>query len=320
MPDKIFRFLFYLNVILSLVSCADSKSDEGDFDSGLIEVIDGGRISPGDTTSPQNPRYPELKTYSTITKGFFSIISGTSYTLDSTQTFFGFSSYNDTMVLSLRNSDSSGLKWINIYQLNNTTKLLNFICSIRDDGNFRSEFDVDDQNVYIRNNSHPVRYRRFSLLNCTEKTALTEPSIPYPWSTCQKWDVMGGLLNMCQYSTATGYTIREYNESTGSTTTITTAPEWADLRIGFNESKFSRSERGIWGLQGKNYDLNIAVYFIDPKTNVNTWGILPSSDYPDFSYNGNTDLYATISDDKNLFILSATDSLIRIYHLDVESF
>lgn len=303
-----------------LVGCGDNSNSGKANDNSIISIINGGTVAPGSSQPSTNPRYPGLKTYGTTNNGFYSIVKGASYTLGTDQTFFGASARSDSLLLALKRIDTSGFKWIDIYEIPILSGLLTFQCKIRDDGNFSAGIRFDNQRLYIKSNTYPITYRSFNYSDCVEGIALSGPNLSSPWSDCGNWDVFDGLLNLCQSSSATGQVMRSYSEVTGQIITSFIAPQWNDFNISFSQSSINRTPKGLWGMKPASGSANMVLYFIDTVSQVGDWGTLPSSDYTDLINDYQTTLYAVTEDDKNLYIVALKDKQLRYYILDIESF
>jgi hypothetical protein len=313
--------IFYLLNLLFLISgCGNKSQTDQENNMGVLPITDGGEVAPGSEHPGVNPRHPDLKTYGTINSGYYSILRATSFTFSSDQSFFGGTAKDDSLLLSFKRMDSSGLNWIDIYVIPKVSGTLTFNCKIRDDGNLAYGIKYDLGTLFIRSNNSPIKYRSFNFSNCVEGSQLNTPMIVSPWVNCSNWDILDGLLNICLTSNASGTVIKNYSESTGQVSSVVSEIKWNDFSISFSQSLFVRTKKGTWGIRPANQSLNMNLYFIDSNTNVGNWSPLPSNDYPDLTNNYQVTLTAETDDDRNLYIIARKEKVIRIYLLDVESF
>lgn len=317
MDFRITRMFISIICIYLFAGCAPDSSHDPQAQSRIKGIVDGGAVQPPNTIPNLNPRYPDLKTYVTSNLGYYSVISAIKFTLSVGQAFFASALLDSNLYIAIERTDANYFKWIDIYKVISSN--LNFTCSIRDDGNFKAELDIDQSTIYITNNTYPSKIRSFNLSNCQEGISLLVPTVTSPWNNCAGWKMLAGELYGCYYSSNTGRVVRKYNFNTSSMTTLFSESSWSDFKPSFSSSSWAVNSSKVYGIQKITTSYPVAIYLID-NVGYSAWAKLPSDDYPDLAYNYSTQYYIHTSDSKTAQIVLADDTSIKIFSLDITSF
>lgn len=314
------RYLVIVFLGSLLVACEPPQNETQSNANELVPIINGGSVSPGAEQPATNPRFPGVKTYGTLNGGYYSIVKASSLSITSGQSLFGMTARGEDLVLAFKRTDSSNIKWIDIYSVPVASYGASFVCKIHDDGNFSSGLRFDQSFIYIKNSSYPAKYRKFSWGDCAESTSKAEPNTPSNWSICGNWDFFNGLLHFCSISNTYGQSVRSYNESTGKVEVLVDEVRWNDFDAKFSLAGIAVTPRGVWGLKFGSVSIGLSLFLIESSTNKGNWTPLPKSDYPDFAQSISTSLYMDVDDGKNLYVAALNGSTIRYYLIDVTSF